>query len=31
MTETTISLESLLKVRRGAVDFVDVPELGSPR
>ena len=28
MTETTISLESLLKVRRGAVDFVDVPRLG---
>ena len=28
MTETTISFESLLKVRRGAVDFVDVPEFG---
>jgi hypothetical protein len=28
MTETTISFESLLKVRKGAVDFVDVPTLG---
>ena len=28
MTETAISFESLLKVRRGAVDFVDVPEFG---
>jgi hypothetical protein len=28
MTETTISFESLLKVRKGAVDFVDVPEFG---
>ncbi len=28
MTETTISFGSLLKVRRGAVDFVDVPEFG---
>jgi len=28
MTETTISVESLLKVRKGTVDFMDIPELG---
>jgi hypothetical protein len=28
MTETAISFESLLKVRKGEVEFVDVPELG---
>jgi hypothetical protein len=28
MTETTISFASLLKVRRGAVDLIDVPEFG---
>ena len=28
MTETTISSASLLKVRKGAVDIVDVPEFG---
>ena len=28
MTETAISFESLLKVRKGAVGFVDVPEFG---
>jgi hypothetical protein len=28
MSETAISFESLLKVRRGAVEFVDVPEFG---
>jgi hypothetical protein len=28
MTETTISFESLVRVSKGAVDFVDVPEFG---
>lgn len=28
MTQTAISFESLLKVRKGAVDIVDVPEFG---
>jgi hypothetical protein len=28
MTETVISFESLLKVRKGAVDIVDIPEFG---
>ena len=28
MTETAISFESLLKIRKGAVDIVDVPEFG---
>ncbi|HXZ77998.1 MAG TPA: GyrI-like domain-containing protein [Streptosporangiaceae bacterium] len=28
MTETAISFDSLLKVRKGAVEFVDVPEFG---
>jgi hypothetical protein len=28
MTDTAISFESLLKVRKGAVEFVEVPEFG---
>ena len=28
MIETAVSAESLLKVRKGAVDIVDVPEFG---
>jgi hypothetical protein len=28
MTETLISFESLIKIRKGAVDIVDVPEFG---
>ena len=28
MTETALSFESLLKVRKGALDFVDIPEFG---